>query len=70
VTIQVVCDNCRVVLRNEPDEANAGNADWKPDVHATLKLHVTQGNMDARPIDMDLCLKCAKRYLKVLKEPV
>lgn len=68
--IQVVCDNCKRVLRDTPDEANKDNGDWKPDVHATLKLHVQQGDNSVRPIDMDLCLRCAKKYLAVLKRPM
>lgn len=63
--IQVVCDNCSHVLRNEPDETGA-----EAEVHATLKLVVAKADKTIRPIDMDLCIKCAKRYLAVLKDPI
>lgn len=65
MAIQVVCDNCGHILRNESDSTDA-----EPEAHATLKLHVAQGNQSAYPIDMDLCLRCAKKYLKVLRDPI
>lgn len=63
--IQVICDNCSKVLRDKPSEANP---EAKPEKRVTLKMHVESTN--SYPIDMDLCVSCAKRYIGVLKEPI
>jgi hypothetical protein len=70
MAIQIVCDNCGDVLRDKPDETQKDDPKWQPDAHATLKLHVQQNDKNVRPIDMDLCIRCAKRYLKVLRQPL
>lgn len=63
--IQVVCDNCSYVLRNSDDSTGA-----EPEISATLKLSISKGENGVVPLHMDLCLKCAKKYLAVLKDPV
>lgn len=65
MAIHIVCDNCSKMLRDKPNEANP-NA--KPEKRVTLKMHVEDTN--SYPIDMDLCVGCAKRYIGVLKEPI
>jgi hypothetical protein len=59
--IQVVCDNCQMVLKDKPDHVGA-----EPEPHCVLKLECGVKNL----IMMDLCLRCAKKYLGVLTDPV
>lgn len=66
--IQIICDNCDKPLRNKPDDINKDNPNWKPDGHATLKLTLDRGETKNYILDMDLCVPCAKKYLKVFKE--
>lgn len=65
--IKVVCDNCGKELRDKPSQMEDA-ATFKPEKHVTLKMHV-QGT-ESYPLDVDLCVNCAKKYLKVLKDPV
>jgi len=65
MAIHVVCDNCSKQLRDKPDEANP---EYKPEKRVTLRMHIEDTN--SYPIDMDLCVACAKRYVGVLKEPI
>lgn len=55
--IRMECDSCEKLLGD--DEACY-----------TLSLKGTKEDSVVRPLHMDLCPRCARRYLKVLKEPV
>lgn len=61
MAIRVECDNCGHILRNEDQESGA-----KAESAATLKLEFEGKSLFL----MDLCTKCAKQYLKTLKEPL
>lgn len=55
--IKIVCDECEKELRETQD--------GKEEKRVTLKMHVE--GTGSYPIDLDLCVACAKRYVKVLK---
>ncbi len=61
--IQIVCDNCNKQLREKIDEAGA-----KPEKRVTLVMEIEDSRK--RVIDMDLCIRCAQKYVNILKEPV
>ena len=63
--IQTICDNCGKTMRDKPDASGA-----EPEPFCTLKLRVAKADKVIHPIDMDLCLKCAKKYLRILSDPV
>ncbi|QGJ90123.1 hypothetical protein HWC80_gp089 [Mycobacterium phage Indlulamithi] len=65
MAIRVQCDNCEKILRNEPDDTGA-----EPEAHYVLALTASKGDKTIHPLQMDLCPRCAKRYFKVLKDPV
>lgn len=62
------CDNCEKEIRHEPDEINKNNPDWKPDKHFELRGHIV--GTGKYPIMMDLCMRCARGYVKALSEPI
>ena len=62
------CDNCGNEIHHEPDEINKDNPDWKPDMQAHLTIRIV--NNGKQPVNMDLCLRCTKAYLKVLAKPL
>lgn len=71
MAIKMFCDNCDRELRDTPDECNKDNSEWQPDARAKLTLEVQKEGMSKSwPINFDLCLRCAGRYLKVLRDPV
>lgn len=60
------CDNCgREILTEKPEIAAE---DWKPQPKVTLQLHIS--GTGRYLIDLDLCGKCAKKYMRKLKEPL
>lgn len=63
------CDDCGKELKlDEKDKPEIAGSDWKPDVLVRLEMRVVgKGIM---PVDMDLCVRCAKRYMKVLRKPM
>lgn len=61
--IQIICDNCGKGLREKIDEAGA-----QPEKRVTLVMEIEDSRK--RVIDMDLCVKCAQKYVGILKEPV
>lgn len=62
------CDNCSREIKQEPDEINKGNPEWKPDVHVQLTLRIIgRGEI---PLFMDLCGNCGRKYLKHLRQPM
>ena len=63
--IKIVCDNCGKELREGKENMNP-NA--KPEKRVTLKMHI-EGTA-SYPIDMDLCVRCAKQYVAKLNEPL
>ena len=63
------CDNCgKQLMLEELDKPEVAGSDWKPEVLVRLEMRVVgQGVM---PIDMDLCIRCAKKYMRRMKEPL
>lgn len=71
MALTMTCDDCGKVLRDKPDLVNKDNTNWKPDARAKLSLTIEQeGTGKSWPVDMDLCIKCAGKYLRVLREPI
>ena len=65
--IQCICDNCGKTLKDKPSQMELA-ADFKPEPRVTLVMEIQGKNV--RPVDMDLCVSCAKKYVKVLKDPI
>lgn len=65
--IKVVCDNCGKELRDKPSQMEDPST-FKPEKRVTLVMEIEGTN--SRPVDFDLCVGCAKKYVKVLKEPI
>jgi len=65
--IQVICDNCGKTLRDKPSQLEDANT-FQAEKRVSLKMHIDGTN--SFPIDMDLCINCAKKYVKVLKDPI
>ena len=61
MAIQIICDNCEQPLRNEEDSTGA-----PPDKHVTFRVEC-EGKILKQ---MDLHIKCAKKYLRVMADPV
>lgn len=66
--IQTICDNCNKIIMDKPDQVNKDNPEWKPEKTVTLKMHIE--GTESYPILMDLCVKCAKKYVTVLSNPL
>lgn len=63
------CDNCsKELFLNEDDKPEIAGSDWKPDVLCKLELRII--GKGAMPINMDLCVRCARKYAKVLTKPL
>lgn len=62
------CDNCSNEIHHEPDEAGKLNPNWKPDTHVQLVIRIV--GTGKYPVDMDLCGRCAKAYVKHLSKPL
>jgi hypothetical protein len=65
MAVKIQCDSCEKFLRNEVDATGA-----EPDAHYTLKVVGVKGDKTIHPLDMDLCPKCARKYLRHLQEPI
>ena len=65
--IKIVCDNCGKELRDKPTQLQ-NDKDFKPEKRVTLRMHIE--GTSTYPIDMDLCVSCAKKYVVALKDPV
>lgn len=60
------CDNCgNEILEEKPEIAQS---DWKPQPKVRLTLHVS--GTGRYLVDLDLCGKCGRKYMKKLKEPL
>jgi hypothetical protein len=63
------CDNCGKELKlEEKDKPEIAGDDWKPEKLVTLKMHIS--GTGTYVVDMDLCIKCAKKYSRVLTKPL
>ncbi|AYN58043.1 hypothetical protein HWB90_gp096 [Mycobacterium phage Fowlmouth] len=60
MAIQVVCDDCKRVLRDSEDATGA-----EPEPQGTLQLTFNGKTL----FHMDLCPRCSRKYLKKLQEP-
>jgi hypothetical protein len=69
MAIKVICDNCERELVEKTDKvATFGEPKgFGPDQHFTLRL---SGTSTGDLIDMDLCYRCANKYLDVLTQPL
>lgn len=67
MAVKVVCDNCGKELKDKPSDVDDPTT-FKPDRHCTLKLHIQGTN--SYPVDLDLCIGCARKYVKILGEPI
>jgi len=60
------CDNCgKELLEEKPEIAQS---DWKPEPLVTLKMHIS--GTGKYIVDLDLCVRCARKYNRKLKEPL
>jgi hypothetical protein len=63
------CDNCGKELRlTEADKPEIAGSDWKPEPLVRLEMRITGSGKYL--VDMDLCAKCARSYMRKLKEPL
>ena len=66
---KVWCDNCGKEMRlEEKDRPEIAGSDWSPDVLCKLELRII--GKGVMPINLDLCVRCAKKYAKILSKPL
>ena len=60
---KIWCDNCGREIIEEPTE-------MKPEPEPRIRLEMRVIGKGLMPIDMDLCVRCARKYMRKLKEPL